>query len=367
MGKILYIEDQLSSEEIINLFGNFLDDNEQEELFEKNAETIVKYFKNHRFIRVEKNFIDALKLLENDFEQFSFFIIDRNLLGSKEFPSYTIEDTKELSIFGRKIVIEREGDYIFQVLLDKYCKYSNPAILFDNFFYLTANNEAELAYQETFFKKENIIDKGKGIDKFITNKINKFEDLVIKSENKEVFDAFKYLTASHEEGLISIIKNLRLTDSVEITKQISFLRNLFQEILEKVVDTLKRIESWDLLKDKIPKSDWNYSFCENLFTNNSTGNLDVPKILSFLDGLTNKQGSGKDTKISMVTTQYFSHSTFLLCESFWKVSSENQHGGTSAPRPVKYNPSKYTLQILTNSMMDFLLWFGEFMDKYSER
>jgi len=80
--------------------------------------------------------------------------------------------------------------------------------------------------------------------------------------------------------------------------------------------------------------------------------------LDLLNGTPENKNPFKPTK-----QEYFSNSHNLLSKfGFWKVASEVGHGGKSVNRKIKYLPTKYTLPILTNILMDFLIWYGDFMD-----
>ena len=80
MGKILYVEDELKSSDILFLFDKYLTDEEKSQLTKlQRKEDIKKLLEKNLFIHVEYNFIDAIKSIKCSFEEFSFFIIDRNL------------------------------------------------------------------------------------------------------------------------------------------------------------------------------------------------------------------------------------------------------------------------------------------------
>ena len=143
MSKILFIDDELNSESILSLFGNHLTDEEEELLSSpkaKRREFIKEIFDKSPIIHVEYNFIEAIKTIESRFDEFSFFIIDRNLYASTlredVKPEYNdIDVPKSLDV---EVVKKCEGDYLFLILLDKYFKYSNPRLLMENFYFYTA-------------------------------------------------------------------------------------------------------------------------------------------------------------------------------------------------------------------------------------
>lgn len=356
MSKILFVEDELNSERILSLFGNHLTDEEEALLSSpkaKRREFIKEIFEKSPIIHVEYNFIEAIKTIESRFDEFSFFIIDRNLYASTQRenvkPEYDKNDVPK--ILNEEVIERYEGDYLFLLLFDKYLKYSNPRILLENFYFLTAYPKEKLEIEKSlqklfmFFPENHIIDKSdsKGVEDFIENKINKFEDLVIKSNHREVFEVFSkgYLDAGFEKDLLSVLKVINLQDLSKIKGSVSLLRNIFEEILRKVIEVKK-------IKKEMPKE-----FYES-------GNPDIYKILIFLNGT-----STYDNNWNPTTTEYFSNSHYLLSHyGLWKVCSEIGHGGKSGKRTKKYIPTRYSLLIFVNIMMDFLIWFGDFMDKY---
>ena len=359
MGKILYVEDELDQEKIIHYFGKYLSDDEIEFLNSPEAEyreKIKEKINNNPFLHLEFNFIDAIKAIEYGHERFSFFIIDRDLLGSRELKDsgqseYLPESVPQ--IIEEKVVPGCEGDWLFLVLLDKYFKYSNPRLLLNNFYFLTAysDEDTELEIKRSLKKlfflfdiENHLIEKdqeGK-INSFIENKINQYQDLVIKFEHKKVFEVFNkgYLSTNFEDTLLSVLNNVNTTDRLNIEGYICNLRTLFQEIVRKIIEI-------DKIKKKIPSEYY------------ESGNLKIPQILDFLNGTPDHSN-----QFNCTTKEYFSNSHYLLSNfGFWKVASEVGHGGKSENRKIKYLPTKYTLPILTNIIMDFLIWFGDFMDR----
>lgn len=346
MSKILYVEDGLRTSDILTHFSKYLSEEEKKKLEKreiKRKKDIKEMLEKNLFINVEYNFIDAVNRIENHFDEFSFFIFDYNL---SDIGSYDITKLK------KTIDIEfqkgNEGKYLFFLLFDKYLKYSNPRFLLENFYFLTAFSTESLQIREQlknflmFFPTDHIIQKiTKQEDNFIVDKINKFPELVIKSEHREVFEVFSkgYLDTSFEKDLLSVLKVINLQDLSKIKGSVSLLRNIFEEILRKVIEVKK-------IRKEMPKE-----FYES-------GNPDISKILTFLNGTPTYDNNWNPT-----TTEYFSNSHYLLSHyGLWKVSSEIGHGGKSGKRTIKYIPTRYSLLILVNIMMDFLIWFGDFMD-----
>lgn len=359
MGKILYVEDELDQEKIIHYFGKYISDDEIEFLNSPEAEyreKIKEKLNNNQFLHVEFNFIDAIQAIEYGYEKFSFFIIDRDLLGSKELKDsgqfeYLLEEVPQ--IIEEKVEPGCEGDWLFLLLLDKYFKYSNPGLLLNKFYFLTAYSPAErhLTIEESlnklfnFFPPDHIIlkDEPENLANFIDKNINQFEELIIKSEHKKVFEVFQkgYLSTDFENTLIEILKNINTTDRSNIEGYICNLRNIFQEIVRNIIKT-------DKISNELPSEYY------------ESGNLKIPQILDFLNGTPESSYPFCCSK-----EEYFSNSHNLLSKfGFWKVASEIAHGGKSGNREKKYLTTKYTLPILSNILMDFMIWFAGFMDKY---
>ncbi|MFQ5640021.1 MAG: hypothetical protein ACE5IR_18740, partial [bacterium] len=239
----------------------------------------------------------------------------------------------------------------------------------------TLQIEESLEKLYMFFKPNHIIDKSipGTVADFVENKINRFEELVIKSEHRTVFDIFSkgHLDASFENDLLSVLKEINSQDPSVIKKNVAVLRQIFEVgVLNKVVDVLREVTDIEKVEKQIPKDfDKNYKkYIMSMLTHKEEGNLHPTYILRFLNGTTDKK-----QKFKPQTKEYFSDSNFLLSDSYlriisdriWKVSSEIAHGGKSRNKSRRYKPTRYTLPILVNILLDFLIWFGDFMDKHS--
>ncbi|MFC2089085.1 hypothetical protein ACFLSX_05725, partial [Calditrichota bacterium] len=121
MSKILYIEDELTPTDILTYFDKYLS-KEEKERFENQKkirkEEIKELLSCNPFVNVEFNFIDAIERIDNHYDEYTYFIVDRNLIGKKEFPAYESSNLKKP--VQADIEEEAEGDYLFLVLLDKY-------------------------------------------------------------------------------------------------------------------------------------------------------------------------------------------------------------------------------------------------------
>lgn len=260
MAKLLFVDDELTPDRILNLFDGYLSEEERESLESRKAKTpksIKSLLDRNPCIHVEYNFIEAINTIESRLDDFSFFVIDRNLYGSTQRenvkPEYDLNEVPRL--LDLDVVPKCEGDYLFLLLLDKYLKYSNPRLLLDNFYFLTAYPKETLQIEESleklymFFKPDHIIDKSipETVADFVENKINRFEELVIKSEHRAIFDIFSkgYLDASFENDLLSVLKEINSQDQSIIKKNVALLRQVFEVgILNKVVDVLRKFRTW---------------------------------------------------------------------------------------------------------------------------
>ena len=270
MGKILYVEDELRASDILLLFDKYLSDEERNQLIKlQRPEDIKSLLKKNLFIHVEYNFIDAIKSIKCSFEEFSFFIIDRNLYApafqENVSPEYKKNEVPKLIDEPFESKYEKcEGDYLFLILLDHYWKHSDPRLLLENFYFLTAyppereplTIEESLGKLLLLFDSENhVIAKGSEQQKeFIETKINKFEELVIKSEHRQVFEIFSksYLKKSFEKDLLSVLKVVNTHDSSEIKKSVSLLRQICEVgILGKIVEVLRKIVKVKEVKKRI--------------------------------------------------------------------------------------------------------------------
>ncbi len=174
--KILYVEDELATNipRLFLLFKKFLGEAEQKRLEEldedlegygADPEEIKQIFTSIKFIDIEYRFPDALSRILNQADEYSLFIIDRNLAGAE----YTVEEVQNLdpqySEDTHAQYFQREGDY----LLVKLVTEAKVSALEERFYFLTAfpgqdeirgiqkiKNRIDLAE----FQRKNFIEKG---------------------------------------------------------------------------------------------------------------------------------------------------------------------------------------------------------------
>ena len=158
------------------------------------------------------------------------------------------------------------------------------------------------------------------------------------------------------------MKEIEIQDQTKIKKNICMLRQIFEAgILEKVVTVLKDITDINKIKKDIPDKYWEKAeykkYILDLLSSDFNRNLEPPKILTFLNGTTeNKYPYKQYTEPHFSNLNHsLTHSYLrIISDKFWKASSEVVHG---------QKVTTYTLPILINMLLDFLIWFGRWMDK----
>ncbi len=235
MGKIVYIEDDLKSHDIIRVFSSILSDSEVTDL-KQSRNKIVKIkeaVSQNGSLLLISDFTEAVDFIKtSNLNDSLLFIVDRNLYGDGNcYNSDNLPDDFDENIFH-----EREGDYIIYLLHKK-----NYNI--DSSLYILTGNSDSLRYKPEFkyllsenFKENNIIIKGSESNSQIKSVIDnipairylEFESILeknlyyIKSMERE----FGYTQTS--EFLKLIQKELNTT--TEIKGALTTLRQLFEKI-----------------------------------------------------------------------------------------------------------------------------------------
>ena len=244
--KILFVEDELSRNipKIIRLFKKFLgDDNvlklkkleEDESGYGAEPEEIKKILNSTGIIETEYYFPSALKNIYENFEDYSIFIIDRNL---SEKP-YQWEELKKIDErfeqnFYEKF-FEREGDYFLEFLITQNVNVS------EKFFFLTANttdslkniNEIQSHIDFGRFKAKNFIDKAesKELEK-LKQRIENNEIINLRKENMLYLQILENRIAkTFSERFFHLLKNKDLKNVDEIFENLGTIRNIFENIL----------------------------------------------------------------------------------------------------------------------------------------
>lgn len=173
--KILYIEDELSKNipGMIRLFSAYLSEEQIKALNELETdisgygagqEEMKQLIEENRILEVEYSFSEALRKIIHQPEQYSFFIVDRNL--SKY--DYNLQDIQQIDPrYAEKLHTryhEREGDYLFL----KLALFSRIDVM-TRFFFLTAYpastelqsaKDVEQLIDLGKFKDDNFFEKG---------------------------------------------------------------------------------------------------------------------------------------------------------------------------------------------------------------
>jgi hypothetical protein len=175
MPKILYVEDELTTNipRLFQLFDQYLGPEERQRLeelegdlagFGASPEDIQQIFENVAFIDIEYRFPNALAKVLQCPEQYTLFIIDRNLANAeytvaevqKIDPQYSQEDCDRFA--------QREGDYLLVKLVT-----SAKISVLDKFYFLTAfSGHDEIRGTQAIkdhidlvaFQHKNFIEKG---------------------------------------------------------------------------------------------------------------------------------------------------------------------------------------------------------------
>ena len=174
--KILYIEDELAKNipRIVRLFSKYLSAEQIKTLnaleadesgYGAGPEKIKNIVEKSEVVEVEYRFPEALYKVTQKSEEYTFFLVDRNLSQHQ----YALEEVQKIDGTYNPILYERyterEGDY----LLQKLVLFSNREVT-TSFYFLTANpakdelRSAKDIEQQLIdfgkFKKENFIEKG---------------------------------------------------------------------------------------------------------------------------------------------------------------------------------------------------------------
>ncbi|WP_224984227.1 hypothetical protein [Geomonas agri] len=148
MKKIFYLEDELSVDTMIRLFG-FISPEIVEELesIDRNSpnigERIVDAFKSNPLIRVENTFVGAIKELGKNGCDYDLFIIDRNLSKTGYRYNYVgkLLAQQKMGKEGEKLFQpQREGDAIVNLLFARHLDFNGSVDDFvKSLIFLTAN------------------------------------------------------------------------------------------------------------------------------------------------------------------------------------------------------------------------------------
>jgi hypothetical protein len=239
MKKILYIEDELSKNipRIINLFKNYLGPKQTKKLnnwlddeFGPTNEEIENCINTSNVLEVVSSFSCALEKVILHHEDYSLYIVDRNLADS----DYKIDDIKNIdsnySEEKYERYHEREGDYLILKLLGKIDLLSSFYFLsaYPVKDYLRGKSETKGLLDSNYFSKNNYIDKGDpaGIRR-LQSIINNIKSISIELENKSYCDIIRrYCGEVKYKELLALLSN-----DESIKNSLTNIRNLYESLL----------------------------------------------------------------------------------------------------------------------------------------
>jgi uncharacterized protein YjgD (DUF1641 family) len=241
--KILYVEDELEKNipKIIRMFRKYLGtkickklQQLEEDEFGATANDILKIFEKSSIVKLENSFPKALDWVLNHYNEFEFYIIDRNLSNIM----YELEDLKKIDPkFNENFYdkfFEREGDYFLELLISKNFDVKNK------FFFLTANssdrlrNEDEIQNHIDFdrFQDHNFIDKSNMEE--LRQLVRQIEDsklLNLMKENERYLQILRKIDENLKNTFVELLKKKDDTNREQITQNMSNIRLVFINII----------------------------------------------------------------------------------------------------------------------------------------
>ncbi|MDP8268930.1 MAG: hypothetical protein P9L97_09405 [Candidatus Tenebribacter davisii] len=241
--KILYVEDELTKNipKIIRLFEKYLGGNRVEQLeklendisgYGAGPQEVKQIVESCGIIDIEYTFSGGLAKIVKSHQQYSIFIIDRNL-SEIEYDLVDIQkiDQKYNEDFYNQF-FEREGDYFLELLITQKMDVINK------FYFLTANSRDDLRNAEKLkdhldfgrFKAGNLIDKSDTDEmKKLKMRIENDERLQILKDNLSYVNILKKINPQLSHNFLDLISNKDDTNQNSIRKNLTTIRNLFSD------------------------------------------------------------------------------------------------------------------------------------------
>ena len=349
--KILYVEDELTKNvpRIKKLFRKFISEKDIKKLeelendesgFGISVEEIKGIVEKSGIIDVAYSFPMALEKVFNSFDEYSMFIVDRNLLEQP----YKISEVKEIdsnySVENEKMFSEREGDYLLRILVMK-----KKIDVRKKFYFLSAFSDSSIQgaddlklYIDTGdFSKKNFI--GKSEDTKLKELINKHELLNIQSENKEFIDIIREPIGNKAVKRFCEAIERKDNDSM-IIGNLAKLRNLTEKLLKKVAlnsevknECINEYDKFDFgpfrrwLNDELEKNP-NGGLKKKIYTNSKNKNKRFNYSKTINQALYSIQG----------------------------ISSED--GVHEKYKEYGFEPTINTVNTIIYSLKDVILWYG---------
>ncbi|MBN1968669.1 MAG: hypothetical protein JXR48_18385 [Candidatus Delongbacteria bacterium] len=348
--KILYVEDELKKNTTgaIDLFLKYLDEETIKQLEEKkdddwaSDEDIKLLLEKNGIIDVAYRFPDAVKLVKENYNDYSLYIVDCNL---SEQPYRTDELNEVAPEFGKdqqERYSRREGEYLLTILsgksefveeiksrfyfLSAYSKSSNVLTLIDNGT-ITENNYVEKGNKET-------------TNWLVKKVINLNEVLNIQIENKEFIQILEnHLSEDATSRFVSIIQysNKNFDNDFEnIVSCMTHIRNLMQNICTKIAKT-----------SRAPQDCWN--------PKNIT-QLNVRRFIGWISKYNKKGSYILDSNTLIEQHLYTLHGLSSDFASHEELRSD-------ILKLSGFKPTTNTVNSLIFALKDIILWFGEVMEK----
>ena len=242
----------------------------------------------------------------------------------------TLESSKKyLSvILDGYCLVNKDEDVPSKSFLSKAFKKIDALIERQDRFLLPVINTAFDEYSEYFSERAQIFDKKSQTDElftFIRSETKKSPEMQIKNKHVKVFEIFEsgYLLDNVELKLLSVIKSINDEDPSVIQANLSLMRT----IIEAVKDKLYAVDP-NISQPGTPA----IAFLKNL-----AGNWDY---------------SAKRPTSNQYMPKYICDQMVTL----YTIASE------TASHHSNLCPTKYTVKAMENSLLEFLLWFKNWMD-----
>ncbi len=343
--KILFVEDELSSniDRIVELFENYLEHSIIKQLkelkddptgFGASNQDIKEVFENSGLIDIEFKFSAALYKVINDYQNYSLFIIDRNL-ASEDYNTEMIHEIDQN--FDEKLhnkYHEREGDYLLQKLV-----YQGADVL-SQFYFLTAYSASELPNADEIknhidlkkFKEKNLIEKGNSESKnYLMNRINNLEILKLHWENKVFIDILRKKVGKNlPYKFIELLKNKDSSDSVRTEMSFDLIRNLLENILTELAK-----------KQNAPKICFNKKSEKQIITRN---------VIKWINDFNKEKEEPIYRFNSNSIIKNFLYDIQGICSDFGAHKKSEMTG---------FQPTSNTVNALIFELKDIILWFND--------
>ncbi|MCF7792825.1 MAG: hypothetical protein K9N09_02575 [Candidatus Cloacimonetes bacterium] len=251
--KILYVEDELTKNvpKIIRLFEKYLGPKRVKQLeklendesgYGAEPQEIKRIVESCGVVDIEYCFTDSLKKIVEFQNEYTIFIIDRNLSEVE----YELEDIQKIGTsykneFYDKF-FEREGDYFLELLI------SAKFDVINNFYFLTANSRDDLRnadrLKEHFdfglFKASNIIDKSDNLEMHkLKMRIENDEKLQVLKDNIRYVRILEKIDSDVSENFLDLLTHKDDSNQNTIRKNLTTIRNILSDNILPEIARLK--------------------------------------------------------------------------------------------------------------------------------